>query len=49
MRDFELLVSSSPNGDRFDILYEFSETSDKLISKILQSLNLVREHEVTPN
>ncbi|WP_421879644.1 hypothetical protein [Marinoscillum sp.] len=43
MNEYDELVKSSSNGDRFDILYEFPEESDKLIDKILNSLNTVRE------
>ena len=43
MNEYDKLVASSSNGDRFDILYEFPEESDKLINKILNSLNTVRE------
>ncbi len=43
MNEYDKLIESSSNGDRFDILYEFPEESDKLINKILNSLNTVRE------
>lgn len=43
MKEYDKLIESSPNRDRFDILYEFPEESDKLIDKILNSLNTVRE------
>ena len=49
MREYDLLLSISSNSDRFDILYEFSHTSDKIINKILQSLNHVRESEMAVN
>lgn len=47
MQEYEALVQTSSNGDRFDILYEFPEESDKLIDKILNSLNTVREFGMT--
>ena len=47
MKEYEALVQASSNGDRFDILYEFPEESDKLIEKILNSLNTVREFGMT--
>lgn len=40
--DYGVVVSASTNKDRFDILYEFTETSQKLIDKILTSLNIAR-------
>ncbi|MEQ8471452.1 MAG: hypothetical protein RIC35_09710 [Marinoscillum sp.] len=43
MREYDKLIESSSNGDRFDILYEFPESSDRLVDKILSSLNTVRE------
>lgn len=46
MKMYDELVSASKNSDRFDILYEFSDTSEKLIHKILNSLNTVRELNV---
>lgn len=46
MSTYDKLVNESLNGDRFDILYEFSDTSEKLIHKILNSLNAVRELNV---
>lgn len=42
IQKFKEKSSLSQNSDRFDILYEFEDPSDKLIDKILQSLNLVR-------
>ena len=47
MNEYDKLIESSSNGDRFDILYEFPEESDKLINKILNSLNTVREFGMT--
>jgi len=41
-QDYDNLLTSSENSDRFDILYEFSENSQKLIDKILSSLNTAR-------
>lgn len=41
--------SNSVNADRFDVLYEFEEPSDKLIDKILKSLNMVRGAAVPTN
>jgi len=46
MNLYDELVNASDNSDRFDILYEFSDTSEKLIFKILNSLNTVRELDV---
>jgi hypothetical protein len=40
--EYETILSKSSNKDRFDILYEFTETSQKLIDKILNSLNIAR-------
>ncbi len=40
--EFDIVTSASSNKDRFDILYEFTETSQKLIDKILTSLNIAR-------
>lgn len=47
LEEYRQLTSLSVNADRFDVLYEFSDTPNKLIDKILDSLNLVREHAVT--
>lgn len=49
MRDYDILMSLSPNSNRFDILYEFTQTSQKLVDKILNSLNTVRELQLTTN
>lgn len=49
MRDYDLLLSLSANSDRFDILYEFNDTTEKLMDKILNSLNAVRELELEVN
>ncbi|MFT6865642.1 MAG: hypothetical protein ACJA08_000465 [Cyclobacteriaceae bacterium] len=42
IREYDKLLMFSPNKDRFDILYEFSETSKRIIDKILSSLNTAR-------
>jgi len=49
METYKSLSESSKNSDRFDILYEFPDSSDFLIDKILNSLNLVRKETVTTN
>lgn len=49
MRDYDILISISPNSNRFDILYEFTQTSQKLVDKILNSLNTIRELEAATN
>ncbi|MDH5610274.1 MAG: hypothetical protein OEY56_12430 [Cyclobacteriaceae bacterium] len=41
MREYDRLLLTSHNKDRFDIVHEFVSTSDHLIDKILNSLNLV--------
>lgn len=46
MRDYDLLISVSANRDRFDILYEFNDTTQQLMDKILNSLNAVREMDL---
>ncbi|RED94359.1 hypothetical protein [Marinoscillum furvescens] len=46
MKDYDVVITTSSNVDRFDILYEFSDTPEKLINKILQSLNTVRQLEL---
>ncbi len=43
LREYDRLIMVSPNKDRFDILYEFSETSQKFTDKILSSLNAARQ------
>ena len=42
MLDYDRLIMKSESRDRFDILYEFNQTSIRLAEKILHSLNLVR-------
>ncbi|MFT7238728.1 MAG: hypothetical protein ACI93L_002820 [Cyclobacteriaceae bacterium] len=32
----------SVNQDRFDVIYEFSDTSQRIIDKVLESLNVAR-------
>ncbi len=49
MEDYSHLIGSSESGDRFDILYEFADSSDRLIDKILGSLNIVRSQKVATN
>ncbi len=46
MQEYETLMLTSHNSDRFDILYEFPNESGKLIENILNSLNAVRELSV---
>ena len=46
MRDYDVIISCSPNTDRFDILYEFNDTTEQLMDKILNSLNSLREMEL---
>lgn len=49
-REFDQTVNNSMHPDRFDILYEFSHTSQKLVDKILHSLNAVRtEYQLSTN
>jgi hypothetical protein len=49
LREYDKLLLYSANKDRFDILYEFSETSQKLIDKILSSLNTARYLKLQPS
>lgn len=49
IEEFNKLSGTSVNCDRFDILYEFTDSSDKLIDKILGSLNIVRRQKVATN
>lgn len=46
MREYDRLISSSANSDRYDILYEFNDTTQQLMDKVLNSLNAVREMEL---
>lgn len=46
---YEELSASSMNYDRYDILYEFPESSECLMDKILSSLNLVRKQTLVSN
>lgn len=41
-QEFELASIDSVNQDRFDIIYEFSDTSQRIIDKVLESLNVAR-------
>lgn len=43
IKDYDRLISCSHNSDRFDILYEFDNTKERLMEKVLNSLNAVRE------
>jgi hypothetical protein len=43
MIDYDRLIMVSELRDRFDILYEFNQTSIRLAEKILSALNLVRK------
>lgn len=40
--DFDKASAHSVNQDRFDIIYEFSDTSQRIIDKVLDSLNVAR-------
>jgi len=40
--EFEELSVLSINQDRFDIIYEFSDTAERIIDKVLNSLNAAR-------
>ncbi|MEM9328075.1 MAG: hypothetical protein AAGA85_20580 [Bacteroidota bacterium] len=46
-RDLRTIMHSSLNQDRFSVLYQFNNNSQKLAKKILDSLNLVRDSRVT--
>lgn len=44
--EFEVCRAQSNDPDRYDVLYEFNDTTLRLVDKILDSLNAVRESEV---
>lgn len=41
-KDFDDASSLSVNKDRYDIIYEFNDTSQRIIDKVLDSLNVAR-------
>ncbi len=46
-RDLRSIMKASINQDRFSILYQFNNNSQKLAKRILDSLNMVRDNRLT--
>jgi hypothetical protein len=47
--DFRSCSSTSPNADRFEVLYEFNNETKKVAQKVLSRLNLARTNSVPLN
>ncbi len=47
--DFQSSLSLSPNADRFEALYEFTNETKKVAQKVLSKLNLARVNSVSLN
>ncbi len=46
-RDLRFIMKASINQDRFSVLYQFNNNSQKLAKRILDSLNMVRDNRLT--
>lgn len=47
--DYKSSSSTSPNSDRFEVLYEFTDETKKVAQKVLSRLNLARVNSVPLN
>lgn len=43
MKEYDSMLYASQNRHRFDVIYEFTNTSNQLVDKVLAALNSARK------